>query len=103
MRYHHRLGIVADLRKAAGLGGKGEAAGGNELRLADISPADAEAKQLTIEWEDGRTGRLAMGDDGEIVKLVVVGENGRDREAGRDLLGAAVRVEDVVKRLAGLA
>ena len=103
VRYHHRLGIVADLRKAAGLGGKGEAAGGNELRLADISPADAEAKQLTIEWEDGRTGRLAMGDDGEIVKLVVVGENGRDREAGRDLLGAAVRVEDVVKRLAGLA
>ncbi|KAK3900390.1 hypothetical protein C8A05DRAFT_35979 [Staphylotrichum tortipilum] len=108
VRYHHRLGIVADLRKGAGLGGKsgdgGEGSGGrNELRLADILPACAEAKQLTIEWEDGRTGRLVMGNDGEIVKLVVVGENGRDREAGRDLLGAAVRVEDVVKRLAALA
>jgi central kinetochore subunit Mal2/MCM21 len=33
----------------------------------------------------------------------VLGENGRDREAGRDLLGGAVRVEDVVKRLAAVA
>jgi central kinetochore subunit Mal2/MCM21 len=96
VRYHHRLGVVADLRKAAGVGD--EAA-----PLVDIAPADAEAKQLTIEWADGRTGRLVMGDDGEIVKLVVLGENGRDREAGRDLLGGAVRVEDVVKRLAALS
>ncbi|KAK4234034.1 hypothetical protein C8A03DRAFT_47545 [Achaetomium macrosporum] len=103
VRYHHRLGIIADLKKAAGLGrprsGEGESP---ERQLVDISPADAEAKQLTIEWADGRTGRLVMGDDGEILKLVVVGENGRDREAGRDLLGGAVRVEDVVKRLATL-
>lgn len=104
-RYHHRLGVIADLRKAAGLTGKnngGEEGEEREQRLVDISPADAEAKQLTIEWADGRTGRLVMGDDGEIVKLMVVGENGRDREAGRDLLGGAVRVEEVVRRLASL-
>jgi central kinetochore subunit Mal2/MCM21 len=107
VRYHHRLGVVADLRKAAGLGGKkgGDEEGGDQERpnrLMDISPADAEAKQLTIEWADGRTGRLVMGDDGEIVKLVVVGDNGRDREAGRELLGGAVRVDDVVRRLAAM-
>ncbi|KAJ4298545.1 hypothetical protein N0V88_003575 [Collariella sp. IMI 366227] len=111
VRYHHRLGIVADLRKAAGLGRKRAAEGeedevGEEVkernRLADISPADAEAKQLSIEWVDGRTGRLVMGDDGEIIKVVVVGDNGRDREAGRELLGGAVKVEEVVKRLAAL-
>lgn len=120
VRYHHRLGVVADLRRAAGLGRKGKMRqegaeeegeeGGGETagqlpktpRLVDISPADAEAKHVTIEWADGRTGRLVMGDDGEIVKLVVVGENGRDREAGRELLGGAVRVEDVVKRLAAV-
>lgn len=105
VRYHHRLGVIADLRKAAGLTGKkngGEEGEEREQRLVDISPADAEAKQLTIEWADGRTGRLVMGDDGEIVKLVVVGENGRDREAGRDLLGGAVMVEEVVRRLASL-
>ncbi|KAL2161249.1 hypothetical protein VTH06DRAFT_8469 [Thermothelomyces fergusii] len=106
VRYHNRLGVVADLRKAAGLGKAGR--GGEHLegpssnRLVEIAPADAEAKQLAIEWADGRTGRLVMGDDGEIVKLVVLGENGWDRKAGRDLLGGAVRIEDVVKRLAAL-
>ncbi|KAK4194590.1 Cenp-O kinetochore centromere component-domain-containing protein [Triangularia verruculosa] len=104
VRYHARLGTVADLRKAAGLGRGG---GGNESGLVDISPADAEVKHVSVEWEDGRTGRLVMGDDGEIVKLVVVGENGRDREAGRELLGGLgnagmVRAEEVVKRLAGM-
>ncbi|KAK4133323.1 hypothetical protein BT67DRAFT_382942 [Trichocladium antarcticum] len=116
VRYHHRLGTVADLRKAAGLGGKkrgvgedgGEEGGGAQQeeepnRLVDISPADAEVKQLTIEWADGRTGRLVMGDDGEIVRLVAVGENGRDREAGRELLGGAARVDDVARRLAAMA
>lgn len=119
VRYHHRLGVVADLRKAAALGREKDVEAEAEAdeddeeeasrlerqqnRLVDITPADAEAKQLTIEWADGRTGRLVMGDDGEIVKLVVLGENGRDREAGRDLLGGAVRVEDVVKRLVALA
>ncbi|KAL2149935.1 hypothetical protein VTH82DRAFT_7611 [Thermothelomyces myriococcoides] len=105
VRYHHRLGVVADLRKAAGIGKTGQGEGGPEdwpNRLVEIAPADAEAKQLTIEWADGRTGRLVMGDDGEIVKLVVLGENGWDREAGRDLLGGAARIEDVVKRLATL-
>ncbi|KAL2128865.1 hypothetical protein VTI74DRAFT_8552 [Chaetomium olivicolor] len=110
-RYHHRLGVVADLRKAAGLGRKKTAEGeeGEEgeqerqlNRLVDISPADAEAKQLTLEWADGRTGRLVIGNDGEIVKLVVVGDNSWDRAAGREMLGGAVRVEDVVKRLAAL-
>ncbi|KAK0723840.1 Cenp-O kinetochore centromere component-domain-containing protein [Apiosordaria backusii] len=102
VRYHARLGTVADLRKAAGLGRDGE---GNGSGLVDISPADAEVRHVSVEWEDGRTGRLVMGDDGDILRLVVVGENGRDREAGRELLGGlgeggTVRVEEVAKRLA---
>jgi central kinetochore subunit Mal2/MCM21 len=113
VRYHHRLGVVADLRKAAGITGKKDAEGEDgdgeveegsrrPNRLVEITPADAEAKQLTLEWEDGRAGRLVMGDDGQIVKLVVLGENGRDRETGRDLLGGAVQVEEVVRRLAAM-
>ncbi|KAK4165753.1 Cenp-O kinetochore centromere component-domain-containing protein [Cladorrhinum sp. PSN259] len=93
-RYHHRIGVVADLRKSAGVGKE------EEGEIVDISAVDAEAKQITFEWADGRTGRLVMGDDGEVVKLVVVGEGGRDRETGRELLGSAVNVEEVVKRLA---
>jgi central kinetochore subunit Mal2/MCM21 len=115
VRYHHRLGVVADLRRAAGITGRkgaegedgddeGEEESRRPNRLVEITPADAEAKQLTLEWADGRTGRLVIGDDGQIVKLVVLGENGhgRDREAGSDLLGGAVRVEEVVRRLAAM-
>ncbi|KAH6628593.1 Cenp-O kinetochore centromere component-domain-containing protein [Chaetomium tenue] len=103
VRYHNRLGVVADLRKAAGVGRDTGAEFGEEEqpnRLVNITAADSEVKQLTIEWADGRTGRLVMGNDGEIVKLVVLGENGRDREAARGLLGGAATAEDVVKRLA---
>ncbi|KAK0749522.1 Cenp-O kinetochore centromere component-domain-containing protein [Schizothecium vesticola] len=110
VRYHHRLGVVADLRKAAGLGGKkatgdgeeggGEDGEGGDGRLVDISAADAEAKQISIQWADGRTGRLVMGDDGEIVKVVAVGDHGRDREAVRQLFGDAKTVGEVARRLA---
>ncbi|KAK3330965.1 Cenp-O kinetochore centromere component-domain-containing protein [Apodospora peruviana] len=104
VRYHHRMGVVADLRKAAGLGRKKKKSsvgdGTQQQLLVDISPADAEAKQISIDWADGRTGRLVMSDDGEIVKLVALGEHGRDREAVRELLGGAVRVDDVTRRLA---
>jgi central kinetochore subunit Mal2/MCM21 len=110
VRYHHRLGVVADLRKAAGLGGKmttgdgeegaGENGEGGDGRLVDISAADAEAKQISIQWADGRTGRLVMGDDGEIVKVVAVGDNGRDHEAVRQLFGDAKTVGEVARRLA---
>ncbi|KAL2122016.1 hypothetical protein VTJ04DRAFT_2471 [Mycothermus thermophilus] len=104
VRYHHRLGVVADLRKVVGLvatkKGEGEGAASAYQQLVDITPADAEAKQLTLEWADGRVGRLVMDDDGDIVKLVVLGENGRDHEAARELLGGARSVEDVVRRLA---
>ncbi|KAK0633319.1 Cenp-O kinetochore centromere component-domain-containing protein [Immersiella caudata] len=106
VRYHHRLGVVADLRKAAGLGKKRGNGGEEEEegveregKLASITAADAEAKQITIEWADGRAGRLVMGDDGEVVKVVAVGDNGRDRDVVRELLGGATRVEDVAKRL----
>ncbi|KAK3996119.1 Cenp-O kinetochore centromere component-domain-containing protein [Cladorrhinum sp. PSN332] len=103
-RYHHRLGIVADLRKAAGVGqrkGEGEEEEEDGDEMVDVSAVDAEAKQVTFEWADGRTGRLVMGDDGEVAKLVVVGgEGGRDRETGRELLGGAVDAQEVVRRLA---
>ena len=105
VRYHHRLGVLSDLRKAAGLGRKATAdEQGNETenqsQLVDIVPADAEVKHISLEWADGRTGRLVMGNDGEIVKVVAVGENGRDREAVMSLLRGARRVDDITRRLA---
>ena len=105
MRYHHRLGVVADLRKASGLGrrkGREDESSAKGQWLVDISTADIEAKQISIEWADGRTGRIVMGDDGEIVNVVAMGDNGRDREAVRELLAGATRVDEVTRRLVSI-
>ncbi|KAI1876058.1 uncharacterized protein JN550_001554 [Neoarthrinium moseri] len=99
VRYQNRIATIGDLRKAAGLGsskGKGKQL---EAPISEISAADAEAKQIRVEWEDGRTGRLVMDDDGKLVKMVAQGENGRDREAVRQLLGGSIRIDDLVRRL----
>ncbi|OHF03481.1 cenp-O kinetochore centromere component [Colletotrichum orchidophilum] len=100
LRYHNRTAVIGDLQKAAGLVGAGSEGEDPEQAFTSIVAADIEAKQISIEWADGRAGRLVMSEDGQIQKLVVLGMAGRDREATRDLLGDSRRVEDVAKRLA---
>ncbi|KAK3389010.1 Cenp-O kinetochore centromere component-domain-containing protein [Sordaria brevicollis] len=105
VRYHHRLATISDLRRAIIAESKQqdqEEEGEGRNKVQDVIPADAEAKQITIEWEDGQTGRLVMGDDGEIVNVVALNggqQSGRDREVVRELVGQSRRVEDVVRRL----
>lgn len=55
--------------------------------IVDVSAADAEAKQVRIEWVDGRVGRCVVGEDGAVEKCVVIGEEGRDWEVERRILG----------------
>ncbi|KAJ4379961.1 hypothetical protein N0V85_008791 [Neurospora sp. IMI 360204] len=105
VRYHHRLATITDLRRAILAEDQTEQQE-KPNKIQDITPADAEAKQITIEWEDGQTGRLVMGDDGEIVQVVALNGgggqgngSGRDREVVRELVGSAKKVEDVVRRL----
>ncbi|KAF3765115.1 hypothetical protein M406DRAFT_340582 [Cryphonectria parasitica EP155] len=104
VRYHNRVAVVADLRKAVGLDGKKKDAKERAERssIMAISAADSEAKQVRIDWKDGRSGRLVIGDDGEVVKLVVFGERGRDREVTRELLSGGSRLEDVARKLAAV-
>ncbi|KAI0204314.1 cenp-O kinetochore centromere component [Astrocystis sublimbata] len=104
VRYHNRAAVIGDMRKAAGLGSNKtvpDQADESELgqELVDLSAADAEAKQISLQWRDGRSGRLLISDDGEVVKMVVHGDAGQDRETVRQLLGGAVRVEEVAGRL----
>ncbi|KAI1483278.1 hypothetical protein K445DRAFT_318294 [Daldinia sp. EC12] len=99
VRYHNRTAVIGDLRSMAGLESKKGKAKELEVPIADISAADAQAKQIRVEWSDGRSGRLVMDDDGDIVKMVVQGEDGQDRETMRQFLGGSLRVEDVVKQL----
>ncbi|KAI0897573.1 Cenp-O kinetochore centromere component-domain-containing protein [Annulohypoxylon nitens] len=98
VRYHNRTAVIGDLRSEAGLEKK-KATKEVDVPIVDISAADAQAKQIRVEWGDGRSGRLVISDDGDILKMVAQGENGQDREAVRQLLGGSVRVEEVVRRL----
>ncbi|POS75581.1 cenp-O kinetochore centromere component [Diaporthe helianthi] len=104
VRYHNRVSVIADLRRAVGLDGKRRDA----EKLAEVSPllaisaADTEAKQVRVDWKDGRSGRLVIGDDGDVVKLVVFGDMGRDRELTRELLSDGSRLEDVARKLASV-
>ncbi|ROV95378.1 hypothetical protein VSDG_06067 [Cytospora chrysosperma] len=101
LRYHNRVAVIADLRRAVGLDGRKRDARALAERssLLGISAADAEAKQVRVDWKDGRSGRLVIGDDGDVVKLVVFGEQGRDREVTRELLSGGSRLEDVARKL----
>ncbi|KAI8627007.1 cenp-O kinetochore centromere component [Xylariaceae sp. FL1651] len=102
VRFHNRAAVIGDLRKAAGLSSKKVQGEESETAIVDISAADAEAKQVSLHWRDGRAGRLIMNDDGEILKMVVQGDNGQDRETVRQFLGGAVRIEEVAGRLESL-
>jgi central kinetochore subunit Mal2/MCM21 len=92
--YHNRSTVIKALRKTFKLD---EAASGKGKRkdrgrvIADVSAADAEAKQVRIEWVDGRIGRVVVGEKGEVLKCVVVGEEGRDFGVERRILGEGGR------------
>lgn len=104
VRYHNRVAVIAELRKAVGLDGKKKDAANlaeNSSILA-ISAADTEAKQVRIDWKDGRSGRLVVNDDGEVIKLVILGERGRERNLTRELLSSGPRLEDVARKLAAI-
>lgn len=82
--YHNRVSVIKGLRKEFKLDEKVSRKGkGRERVIADISVADAEAKQVRIEWVDGRIGRAVVDDKGDVKKCVVIGEEGRDREVER--------------------
>lgn len=104
IRYHNRVAVVAELRKALGLDGKRKDAEvlAERCPIYAISAADTEAKQIRIDWKDGRSGRLLLGNDGEVVKMVVFGDGGRDREVTRELLSGGGRVGDIAERLAAV-
>jgi central kinetochore subunit Mal2/MCM21 len=87
MGYHNRVQVIKNLRKEFKLDEKvGRKGKGRERVIADISAADAEAKQVRIEWVDGRIGRAVVGERGEVRKCVIIGEDGRDRENERRVL-----------------
>ncbi|KAL5906520.1 hypothetical protein ACKVV1_010923 [Pyricularia oryzae] len=129
VRYHQRLGAVADLRAVVGLDERSKAPvstpadeppeavvmksieDDRESRarqrravagIVDIEPVDTAATQFRFDWRDGRVGRLVIGPGGEVLQSVVVlPDGGRDRVTQQDVFGDCARIEDVVTKLRG--
>ncbi|PHH89199.1 hypothetical protein CDD83_6503 [Cordyceps sp. RAO-2017] len=97
-RYHNRLGVSADLRRRLGLHEPGQQPESADS-IVDVAFADTEAKQIKLTWADDRSGRLVMDDDGRVLKLVVLGAQGRDWETARELFQKYDCVDDVAKKL----
>lgn len=98
--YHLRITSIKHLRKRFSLDERLSRKGKeNEREIADISAADAEAKQVRIEWVDGKIGRCVVGMNGEVLKCVMIGEDGRDHETERRVLGGDKRMEGIADRL----
>ncbi|KAK7946692.1 uncharacterized protein PG986_011013 [Apiospora aurea] len=103
VRYQNRIGIVGDLHNAVELKNSqaSEVLDDDTIVIQTISPADTEAKQISVEWSDGKAGRLIIDDDGKIVKMAVQGGQGQDRGAARDLIGGYMHIEELMGRLEG--
>ncbi|KAH6672029.1 Cenp-O kinetochore centromere component-domain-containing protein [Halenospora varia] len=96
--YHNRIAMIKSLRREFRLDEKVSKKGkGREKVIADISAADAEAKQVRIEWVDGRIGRCVVDDGGNVVKCCIMGEEGRDGETERAVVNG--RMEGIGERL----
>ncbi|KFY22280.1 hypothetical protein V493_06696 [Pseudogymnoascus sp. VKM F-4281 (FW-2241)] len=100
--YHNRITVIAGMRRAFGLSASKEQGEGRDLIFSDISAADAEAKHVRLEWIDGRIGRAVISSKGNILKCVVIGEDGRDRTTERAILGGGGRIEGMTARLLGI-
>jgi central kinetochore subunit Mal2/MCM21 len=98
--YHNRVACIAHLRKSFGLDAKEKDKGkGPERVMAEISAADAEAKQVRFEWVDGRIGRAVCDSKGRMLKAVVFGEGGRERAVEARMLGGDGRLEGLAERM----
>ncbi|VUC33226.1 unnamed protein product [Clonostachys rosea] len=98
IRYHNRLGISADLRRALGLHQVTEE-DTEPTSIVEVGIADIEAKQIKLTWADERHGRLVMDDDGKVTKFSVFGVDGRDWETTKSLFDRPQRIEEVVEKL----
>lgn len=96
--YHNRVSAIKGLRKEFKIDEKVSRKGKDRERvIVDISAADAEAKQVRIEWVDGRIGRAVVDDKGEVMKCVVIGEMGREREIEKRVCAGGI--EGIGERL----
>ena len=67
--------------------------------IVEVAPEGADARDIRMEWEDGRIGRVRMAKDRVITKAVVFDESGRRRDVERRLMSEPRGVESLMRKL----
>ncbi|MCJ1396249.1 hypothetical protein MMC18_009138 [Xylographa bjoerkii] len=85
MSYHLRQDAIVTLGESANT----ELDGGQRNLVKEVKAVDAENRDVRIEWEDGTVGRLAVDNNGNLQKVVVLDDGkSRRREKERSILSA---------------
>ncbi|KAJ9294881.1 hypothetical protein DTO271G3_6443 [Paecilomyces variotii] len=71
----------------------------NKLGIISMSPTSLEARYVRLEWEDGRVGRFKISNNGEVARVVIIGDHGRDKRTEDAMTGGNRRIESLLERL----
>lgn len=81
------------------LGSLDENTSSNKLGIISLSPTSLEARYVRLEWDDGRVGRFKISNNGEVVRVVIIGDNGRDKRTEDAMTSGNRRIESLLERL----
>ncbi|KAM5442568.1 hypothetical protein MferCBS31731_002447 [Microsporum ferrugineum] len=102
--WHLRRDAVTLLQEQLGITGAGSVdlpAGSNAhtLGISSVTAASVEARYIRIQWQDGRIGRVKVSNRGLVERVIIIGDNGRDKITETVIAGGDARAEGIVQRL----
>ncbi|KAK2836933.1 hypothetical protein FQN49_006574 [Arthroderma sp. PD_2] len=71
------------------------------LGISSVSAASVEARYIRFQWQDGRIGRVKVSNRGLVERVIIIGDDGRDKSTETLVAGGDGRAENIVKRLLG--
>ncbi|EFE44966.1 conserved hypothetical protein [Trichophyton verrucosum HKI 0517] len=70
-----------------------------KLGILSVTAASIEARYIRFQWQDGRIGRVKVCNRGLVERVIIIGDNGRDKVTEMTIAGGDTRAESIVQRL----
>lgn len=100
LSYHLRLAFIDSMRQTlVATPDDAQPAMGDVDEIVDVSAADADGREIKVEWADRAVARIRIGAAGDVQGCVVHGPAGRDRAWERKIRDPGCRVESLIARL----
>ncbi|EFR02450.1 hypothetical protein MGYG_05444 [Nannizzia gypsea CBS 118893] len=71
----------------------------HKLGILSVAAASIEARYIRFQWQDGRIGRVKVCNRGLVERVIIIGDNGRDKITETTIAGGDFRAEGIVQRL----